>query len=144
MDAREKRSRKRGATEGGQNFASKIVRNCRHASLRCSTCILSPTNFAVQLWSLSYRCRLDNILQVGAWLTDGPEHEYYRIVLSTRALHVNAKGTIFCKLKLASGFHPMIAIATQSVAGLLYLPGGHFVLSLCDVQVYLQNFVLLP
>ena len=84
---------------------------------------------------------MDNILQVGAWLTDGPEHEYYRIVLGTRALHVNTKGTIFCKLKLGSRFHHIIAIARQRVAGLVYLPGGYGVLSLCDVQVYRRKIL---
>ena len=83
-------------------------------------------------------------MQVGAWLTDKPEHEYYRIASSLRALHVNAKRTIFCKLKLGSRLHHIKAIARQRVAVLVYLQGRHGVLSLVDVQIYLQNFVLLP
>ena len=56
---------------------------------------------------------MDNILQVEAWLADDPEHEYYKTVLSLRAVRVNAKGTIFCKFKLGSPVHHIIAIATQ-------------------------------
>ena len=56
---------------------------------------------------------MDNILQGGAWLTDDPEHEYSRIALGLRALDVNAKLTIFCKLKLGSRLHHTIASAKQ-------------------------------
>ena len=68
-----------------QNFASKIVRNYRHGSLRSRTWILSPTNLAVQLWSLPGRCRLDNILQAGTRLTDDREHGLYSIALGLQA-----------------------------------------------------------
>ena len=82
---------------------------------------------------------MDNILQGGAWLTDDPEHEYARIALGLRALDVNAKLTIFCKLKLGSRLHHIKAIARQRVAVLVYLQGRHGVLlSLVDVQIYLQ------
>ena len=87
---------------------------------------------------------MDNILQGGAWRTDDPEHEYSRIALGLRALDVNAKLTIFCKLKLGSRLHHIVAIAKQGVAIVVYLEGRHGLISLCDVKVYLQNFVLLP
>ena len=87
---------------------------------------------------------MDNILQVGAWLTDNPEHEYYRIALSLRALHVNAKRTIFYKSKLGSRLHHIIVTTKQGIAVIVTLQGRRGFLSLGDVQIYLQNFVLLP
>ena len=84
---------------------------------------------------------MDNILQGGAWLTDDPEHEYSRIALGLRAFDVNAELTIFCKLKLGSRHHHIVAIAKQGVAIIVHWQGRHGVLSLGDVQVYLQNFV---
>ncbi len=115
----------------------------RHASLRCSTCILCPANFVVQLWSLSDRCGVDTILQVGSWLTVDPEREYYSIALCLRALHVNAKGSIFCKLGLGSRLHRIIAAGRRRVAALAHRQGRHGALSLDNVQIYLQNFVLI-
>ena len=65
-------------------------------------------------------------------------------MLSLRAVHVNATVTIFCKFELGSSLHHIIAIVMQRVAVLVYLQGRHGVASLADVQIYLQNFVLLP
>ena len=75
---------------------------------------------------------------------DDPEHEYLRIALRARALDVNAKLRIFCKLKRGSRLLHIIAIAKQGVAIIVYVQGRHGFLSLGDVQIYLQNFVLLP
>ena len=81
---------------------------------------------------------MDNILQVGAWLTGDPEHEFYRIASSLRAFHVNAKGTIFRKLELGSRLRH---IGRRKGAALAHLQGRRSVLSLDDIQIYLQNFV---
>ena len=75
---------------------------------------------------------------------DDPEHEYLRIALRARALDVNAKLRIFCKLKRGSRLHHIIASAKQGAAIILYWQGRRSCLSLGGIQIYLQNLVLLP
>ena len=44
---------------------------------------------------------LDNILQVGAWLTGDPEHEFYRIAPSLRAFQSMSRGQYFASWNYA-------------------------------------------
>ena len=59
---------------------------------------------------------------------------------------MNAARTIFCKLRLGSRLHHIMAVARQRAAVLVHLQLQlrHAVLSPVDVQIYLQDFVHLP
>ena len=98
----------------------------------------------MQLWSLSDRCRLDNILQVGAWFTGEHEHEFYRIALSLRAFQSMSRGQYVASWNWSHALTTSLRLVGVWGTVLAHLEGRRAATPLDNVQIYLQNVVLLP